>query len=65
MNAHKVQTYINQQGQLVLNDLPFNPGEKVEVIILGYSTTQFEENYYPLQGTVLNYDEPFEPAIML
>jgi len=34
MNAYKVETILTENGQLVLENLPFKKGEAVEVIIL-------------------------------
>jgi hypothetical protein len=34
MNAYKQYVTINESKQLLLSDLPFNPGQKVEVIVL-------------------------------
>lgn len=64
MNAYKIETTINEQGQLVLTNLPFLAGETVEVIILERSVFHSESNLYPLQGTVQKYDRPFDPAIL-
>lgn len=34
MNAYKQYVTINESKQLLLSDLPFNPGQKVEVIVI-------------------------------
>jgi hypothetical protein len=34
MNAHKLNAVLSQDGQLLLNGLPFRAGDKVEVIVL-------------------------------
>jgi hypothetical protein len=55
---------------LFLKDLPFHVGDAVEVIILERSPDRMEKaedrpepNLYPLRGTVLFYEDPFEPAV--
>jgi hypothetical protein len=78
MNAYKVETILSEDGALTLKDLPFHVGDAVEVIILerspsfseGESPSQVEKaedqpepNLYPLRGTVLFYEDPFESAI--
>lgn len=67
MNAYKQSVTLNEHGKLVLNGLPFHAGETVEVIILEQSKTQnnFQSSSFesPLQGTVIRYDKPFEPAV--
>lgn len=70
MNAYKVETILSEDGALTLKDLPFHVGDAVEVIILERSPNQMEKtedqtepNLYPLRGTVLFYEDPFEPAV--
>jgi hypothetical protein len=78
MNAYKVETILSEDGALTLKDLPFHVGDAVEVIILerspsvseGESPNPLEKaedrpepKLYPLRGTVLFYDDPFEPAV--
>jgi hypothetical protein len=70
MNAYKVETILSEDGALTLKDLPFHVGDAVEVIILERSPHQMEKaedkpepNLYPLRGTVLFYEDPFEPAV--
>jgi hypothetical protein len=64
MNAHKVETTINENGQLVLTGLPFKPGDAVEVIVLERPLAHSEVNVYPLKDKQpYRYDDPFEPAV--
>jgi hypothetical protein len=78
MNAYKVETILSEDGALTLKDLPFHVGDAVEVIILERSPSvstekspsqvakaedQAEPNLYPLRGTVLFYEDPFESAV--
>jgi hypothetical protein len=77
MNAYKVETILSEDGVLTLKDLPFHVGDAVEVIILersssvskGESPSSVEksvdqpgQNLYSLRGTILYYEDPFEPA---
>jgi hypothetical protein len=78
MNAYKVETILSEDGALTLKDLPFHVGDAVEVIIWERSCSvfkgelpnqveitavnQLEQNFHPLLGTVLYYEDPFEPA---
>jgi hypothetical protein len=78
MNAYKIETILSEDGALMLNDLPFHVGDAVEVIILERShsvsegevpiqvkmpaVTQLEPNPHPLRGTVLYYEDPYQPA---
>jgi hypothetical protein len=66
MQAHKVEAVLSENGTLVLEGLPFQAGEAVEVIILERPKPQparSSSSEFPLQGTVLVYDDPFEPAV--
>jgi hypothetical protein len=69
MNAHKVEVTLTQNSTLVLEGLPFQAGDAVEIIILerpkttATTTYSSESNSYPLRGKVIRYDDPFEPAV--
>lgn len=62
MNAHHVETTLAKDGTLVLEGLPFQAGESVEVIILSRSSKLRLENPYPLHGSPLIYENPTEPV---
>ena len=52
MNAHRVETVISQDRRVTLEDLQFQVGELVEVIILPLS-----QRNCPLDSTkILNYE---------
>ncbi|UBF30087.1 hypothetical protein K9N68_38545 (plasmid) [Kovacikia minuta CCNUW1] len=67
MQAHKVEAVLSENGTLVLEGLPFQAGEAVEVIILKkpVSNPQQEVNSHSLQNNLYHYDEPFAPATAL
>lgn len=62
MNAHRIETTVNPDGTLVLKDVPFQPGEQVEVIILErrLPSASVDADLYPLRGKSIQYDAPFE-----
>lgn len=62
MNAHRVETTINQDGILTLDGIPFQAGAEVEVIILERPLKPNRDNPYPLRGQPLQYDAPTEPV---
>lgn len=62
MQAHRIETIVQPNGKIVLENLPFNEGEKVEIIVLETQTKTSSEKPLSLRGTLLKYDEPFEPA---
>lgn len=67
MNAHKLAATLIEDGTLILKGLPFHAGDTVEIIILEQPKEerprQASLGDHPLQGTVLRYDDPFEPAV--
>ena len=62
MNAHRIETALTENGKLSLQNLPFKKGDEVEVIILERSSSKTISDSHPLKGTVIRYDDPFEPA---
>ena len=62
MNAHCIETSMTENGKLVLQNLPFNKGDEVEIIILERNSTKIAPASHPLKGTVISYEDPFEPA---
>ncbi len=62
METLRVEKVIQSNGTIVLENLPFNEGEKVEIIILK-SDRQNENGRYPLRGTDYKYEDPFEPVV--
>ncbi len=61
MQAHRIETTVQKDGKLVIQDIPFQAGEMVEVIILPVLKSRTHDKY-PLQGTVLEYLNPTEPV---
>jgi hypothetical protein len=61
MQAHRIETTVQQDGKLVIQDIPFQAGDVVEVIILSVPKLRTQDKY-PLQGTVLEYLNPTEPV---
>ncbi len=62
MKTFKVVTTIPIDGSLVLHDLPFNAGQRVEVLIVGVEPTRGSAEPYPLRGTPYRFDDPTAPA---
>ena len=49
-------------GEHGLKDLPFNVGEKSEVIIIHRSHHEPDEKRYPFWGKTISYLNPTEPV---
>ncbi|MGK7874709.1 MAG: hypothetical protein AB4426_15820 [Xenococcaceae cyanobacterium] len=62
LHAHRLETTLTDDGTLLLQNLPFQKGDVVEVIILKHHCSPEKENPYPLKGKVIRYDDPFEAA---
>jgi hypothetical protein len=60
MSIHVSETTVDPQGRVVLDHLPFRPGEKVEVVIRSHEVSPLGPS--DLKGSVLRYDDPFEPV---
>ena len=60
MSVHIAETTVDPLGRVVLDQLPFRPGDKVEVIVRTQEarTSQIVD----LRGSVLRYEDPFEPV---
>ena len=58
MNAHKVEAMLSQDGQLLLNGLPFLAGDRVEVIVLAQSTPTHNGVGAENQGSAIDVVSP-------
>lgn len=58
MNAHRVETVIRQDKTVLLEDLPFQAGESVKVVISQCTSKRNEDARYPLRGTPIKYIDP-------
>ena len=62
MQAYRTETVVPQDGELHLTQLPFRPGELVEVIVLSRRMDQAGAHSYALKDTVVKYEAPTEPV---
>lgn len=60
--AYRVHSQVSPDGSLKLENLPFQPGEEVEVIVLAEERRAREERHYPLRGKPLVYEDPTAPV---
>ena len=62
LHTHRIQITLTQDGTLTLDDLPFQAGEAVEVVVQPYAATPESASNplvrYPLRGLVVPYDRP-------
>lgn len=57
MQAIRIETTIEQDGELTLDNLPVHAGENVEIFIFRQPTPDTLE--YPLRGLPVTYVDPF------
>lgn len=57
MSAHHIEITLSQDGKLILEELPFRAGDKVEVIILSHQS-QSNGREYSLRGQPITYVDP-------
>jgi hypothetical protein len=62
MKAYRVETTVSEDKSLRLEQVPFQAGDAVEVIVLAASERRQAENPYSLRGTPIRYDDPMEPV---
>jgi hypothetical protein len=59
---YRIHRLVEADGTLKLENLPFQPGEEVEVIVLAEQRRTRAEHRYPLRGTPLMYNDPTGPV---
>lgn len=63
MQAHRTTSTISGNKSVTLENLPFPPGCKVDVIVLPQRNGEVEsEDRYSLRGTTIQYIDPTEPV---
>jgi hypothetical protein len=62
MQAYKLETTLAQDGTLTLDNLPFQAGDRVQVIVRAQPKSPSEAKRYPLRGLPVHYDRPTEPV---
>jgi len=60
--AYRVRSMVSPEGGLQLDNLPFEPGAEVEVIVLADENVPRSDARYPLWGTPVTYHDPTAPV---
>jgi hypothetical protein len=60
--AHWTETTVGEHGELVLESLPFEPGQPVEVLVVSKSAGPTKAGSRSLRDSVLEFREPLEPV---
>ena len=61
MQAYRIETQVQHDGELTLQNLPLQAGEEVEVIIFVRPPKGSGQNPYPLRGVAITYQNPTDP----
>jgi hypothetical protein len=62
MVAHKFDLTVGQDRTLLVKDVPFDPGEQVEVIVMEHAKGGATDRWRALQGSVIRYERPADPV---
>jgi hypothetical protein len=62
MKAYKIETKLEEEGELRLSKLPFRAGDEVEVIVRLREPAASTARRYPLRGLPIRYDDPTGPV---
>ena len=62
MQAYAYELTMGKSRVLTLKNLPFNVGEKIEVIIIPRSKPKHDKKRYPFLGKPITYFNPTDPV---
>jgi hypothetical protein len=62
VQAHWRETTVGEHGELVLEGLPFEPGQPVEVLVVSKAPGPTAAGDRSLRDSVLEFREPLEPV---
>jgi hypothetical protein len=62
VEAHWRETTVGEHGELVLEGLPFEPGQPVEVLVVLKAAGSATAGVRSLRDSVLEFREPLEPV---
>ena len=58
--VYRAETIVSNDGTLTIVGLPFQAGDRVEVIVRDRPREQQSDQRYPLRGKPIHYVDPFE-----
>ena len=59
---HRIETKVENNGTIILRDLPFHTGDRVIVVITTRPQNSAQPTAYPLRDLPVEYKNPFEPV---
>lgn len=60
MQTYRIETKVSSDGTLTIKELPFQAGDKVEVVVRSRQPDRKSSKRYPLRGKPLRYVDPLE-----
>jgi hypothetical protein len=62
VQAHWSETTVGEHGEFLLEGLPFEPGQAVEVLVVSKTAGSMTAGGRSLRDSVLEFHEPLEPV---
>ncbi len=62
MHHYRCEARIDESGDLRISQLPFRPGDEVEVTVRPRRRRPESASRYPLRGLPYHYDRPTDPV---
>jgi len=62
VEARWIEATVGEHGELILENLPFKPGQPVEVLVVSRIGPSSGGKTATLRDSVLEYLDPFEPV---
>jgi len=59
MQVFRIKTTVSNEDTLTIKKHPFQPGDKVEVVVRGHEREREPRERYPLRGKPIHYIDPF------
>ena len=59
MGTYRVETTISSNGTLIIDGLPFQAGDKVEVVVYRRQREEESQGRYSLRDKPIRYADPF------
>ena len=63
METFKIKTKVKKNHKVHIDDVPFDDGQEVEIIISASNENKHYDKLRDLKGSVIKYENPFESAI--
>ena len=62
VQSHWGETIVGEHGEVILEGLPFEPGQRVEVLVISKAPGVAGTQQSNVRGSVIEYREPLQPV---